>query len=161
MTPAKEFGPGEIGAFYYFKGPPITSAFSGENFMLMGATSEGTEFTATHTLMGGLPCTEAAAICRILRAAGVSAEVVGFGDRGSVLVAAQDLPFAEVTLAKRKKDLEDEDESDDEEEEEDSEDDLGEDDEEDFEDEDDFEEEFEDDELDDDDDIFYDDEDEE
>ena len=135
--------------------------------MLTDILSDGTQIEATHTLIGGLPCSEAAAVCRILRAAGVSAEVVGFGERGSVLVAAADLPFAEVVLAKRKKDLEDEDESDDEEEEEEEdteEDDLEDDDDEDEfeEDEDDFEEEFEDDELDeDDDDIFYDDDDDE
>jgi hypothetical protein len=134
--------------------------------MLTDIMSEGTQLEATHTLVGGLSCRAAGALCRILRAAGVAAEVVGFGARGSVLVASADLPFAEIVLAKRKKDLEDEEESDDEEEEEDAdEDDIDDedDDEDDFEeDEDDFEEEFEDEELDDDDDdIFYDDDDEE
>ncbi len=105
---------------------------------------------------------------RIVAAAGVEETVCRLRPAGEGrLVPVTDGEVAELVLAKRKKDVEEEEEMDDEEEEE--EDDLEEDEDEDFdeddedEDEDEFEEEFEDDELDDDDDdnIFYDDDDDE
>jgi hypothetical protein len=107
----------------------------------------------------------AAAVARILSAAGVDCRLVPDADGCVVLVEERDTEIAELVLAKRKKDVEDEEESDDEEEEE-EEDDLEEEEDEDDdfedEDEDEFEEEFDDDELDDDDDdIFYDDDDDE
>ena len=105
----------------------------------------------------------AIALVRILAAAGIDCRLTPDASGFIVLVEESDAELAELVLAKRKKDVEDEEESDDEDEEED-EDDLDDDsDEDDFEDEeDDFEEEFDDDELDDDDDdIFYDDDDDE
>jgi hypothetical protein len=107
----------------------------------------------------------AAALGRILSAAGIDCRLVPDADGCVVLVEERDAELAEILLAKRKKDVEDEEESDDEEEEEDDdleEDEEDEDDDFDDEDEDEFEEEFDDDELDDDDDdIFYDDDDDE
>jgi len=83
----------------------------------------------------------------------------------SLMVAETNTELAKLVMAKRKKDVEEEDELDDEEEEEDDDLEEDEDEDEDFddeEDEDEFEEEFDDDELDDDDDdIFYDDDDDE
>jgi hypothetical protein len=107
------------------------------------------------------------AVRRILTAAGVEETVcrLRLANDGR-LVPVTDVEIADLVLAKRKKDVEEEEELDDEEEDE-EEDDLEEDEDEDFdddedEDEDEFEEEFDDDELDDDDDdIFYDDDDDE
>jgi hypothetical protein len=108
---------------------------------------------------------KAAAVTRILSAAGVECRLVPDSEGYLVVVEETDGELAELVLAKRKKDVEDEEESDDEEEEEDEDDveeDEDEDDDFDDEDEDEFEEEFDDDELDDDDDdIFYDDDDDE
>jgi len=123
--------------------------------MLMG-------FGESVAVGGGVDERTAEAVERVLRAAGLPGE----GDLGSGLRAAP-AEFSDLlrsTVAKKRKDVEDEEELDDEEEEE--EDELEEDeddDEEDFdEDDEEFEEEFDDDELDeDDDDIFYDDDDDE
>ncbi len=105
------------------------------------------------------------AVLRILREAGVELdEKVEQPGRFDSIIAALEAEMPDLIAGKKKKDLEDEEETDDEEEEE--EDDLDEEeDEDDFddeEDEDEFEEEFGDDDLDDDDDdIFYDDDDDE
>jgi hypothetical protein len=124
-----------------------------------------TQNSAGESVLCRIPDEEAAAVLRILSAAGLDCRFVPGPDSGVILVDHIDVELAELVLAKRKKDVEDEEESDDEEEEE-EEDDLGEDEDEDDdfddEDEDEFEEEFDDDELDDDDDdIFYDDDDDE
>jgi hypothetical protein len=108
----------------------------------------------------------AAAVARLLSAAGIECRLVPDADGCVVLVEERDSDLADLLLAKRKKDLEEEEESDDEEEDEEDDDheEDEEDEDEDFddEDEDEFEEEFDDDELDDDDDdIFYDDDDDE
>jgi hypothetical protein len=107
----------------------------------------------------------APAVARILSAAGVECRLVPDGTGTLVLVEEGDVEVAELVLAKRKKDVEEEEEMDDEEEEEEDDLEEDEDEDEDFddeEDEDEFEEEFDDDELDDDDDdIFYDDDDDE
>ena len=117
----------------------------------------------------GAADTHRAAVDRILARAGVDCRLLPAGEEpeGLILVDETHIQIADLVLAKRKKDVEEEEELDDEEED-DEEDDLEdeeEDEDEDFddeEDEDEFEEEFEDDELDDDDDdIFYDDDDDE
>ena len=120
----------------------------------------------TETVLCRADHIHAAAVARILSAAGIECRLVLDADGLNVLVEETDVRIAELLLAKRKKDVEEEEESDDEEEEEDEDDveDEDEDEDEDFddEDEDEFEEEFDDDELDDDDDdIFYDDDDDE
>ncbi|HVS73002.1 MAG TPA: hypothetical protein VHQ47_17230 [Phycisphaerae bacterium] len=114
----------------------------------------------------GEDAADGGAAARILAAAGVEETWCRLRlSADGRLVPVTDGQIAELRLAKRKKDVEDEEEMDDEEEEED---DLEEDEDEDFddedeEDEDEFEEEFDDDELDEDDDdnIFYDDDDDE
>ncbi len=106
---------------------------------------------------------QGAALARILSHAGIDCRLVPDADGLIVLINEIDAQMAELLLAKRKKDVEEEEESDDEEEEEEDDDlEEDEDEDEDFDDEEDdeFEEEFDDDELDDDDDdIFYDDDD--
>ena len=119
-------------------------------------------------LLSTLPGRQASRLAALLSAAGIECRLVpaGPGDEAAVLVEETDAELAELVLAKRKKDVEEEEDLDDEEEEEDDDLEEDEDDEDDdFDDEDEedeFEEEFEDDELDDDEeDIFYDDEDDE
>ena len=100
----------------------------------------------THVVLCTLSERQGAALSRMLAAAGMECRLVpaGGGEEFSVLVEETDAELAELLLAKRKKDVEEEEEFDDEEEEED---DLEEDEDED--------EDF------DDEDIFYDDEDDE
>ena len=119
--------------------------------------------TSNETVICRVPEHRAAALARLLSAAGVECKLVPDADACLVVVENSDRELAKLVLAKKKKDVEDEDELDDEDEEEDDLEDEDED--EDFDDEDDeddFEEEFDDDDLDDDDDdIFYDDDDDE
>jgi hypothetical protein len=148
-------------------GAPITIArkTAGEKRMVM---ENGMECTAMsgEVVLCQIDLERAAAVARILSAAGIDCRLVPDADGCVVLVEDRDSELADILLAKRKKDVEEEEESDDEEEEEEDDDleeeEEDEDDDFDDEDEDEFEEEFDDDELDDDDDdIFYDDDDDE
>ena len=119
--------------------------------------------SANEGIVGRAESDGAAMMARVLSAVSVDCPAKPETGNWSMLVAECDIALAQLVLAKRKKNVEDEDEMDDEEEEED---DLDEEDDEvedfDDEDEDDFDEEFDDDDLDDDDDdIFYDDDDDE
>ena len=127
--------------------------------MLKQAIQPNTTARESNVVIMGTDPINAAATLRILRAAGIEVAPPAPGD-SLLSVLSDSAPVALSLLAKRKKDVEEDEDLDDEEEDDDLED---EDDEDDFDDdEDEFEEEFGDEELDDDDDdIFYDDDDDE
>ncbi|MCL2647768.1 MAG: hypothetical protein FWD61_12280 [Phycisphaerales bacterium] len=119
--------------------------------------------STSEAAIGRAEANRTAALARVLSAAGVERRLEPDADTWLVIVEEPNRDLAKLVLAKRKKDVEDDEEMDDEEEEEeDLEDEEEDEDFDDEEDEDDFEEEFDDDDLDDDDDdIFYDDDDDE